>query len=124
LPVRAVVSLAGVCDLRRAWQRRLSAGVTRQVMGGAPAKVPERYAAASPAELLPLGVAQVLIHGTADDSVPYDLSADYAAAARAAGDPATLITLRGADHFAIVDPAAPEWAAVRRAMLPLLGLAV
>lgn len=123
LPIHAAVALAGVCDLRQAWERRLSDGVTRELMGGPPATVPERYAAASPAELLPLGVAQTLIHGTADDNVPYALSRDYHAAALAAGDPATLVTLPGVDHFAIVDPTTPEWATVLRATLPLLGLA-
>jgi acetyl esterase/lipase len=121
LPLRAVVALAGVCDLRRAWELRLSGGVVRQLMAGTPEQAPERYAAASPAELLPLGVRQVLVHGTADTDVPYAISRDYHAAAAAVGDDATLITLPGAGHFEVIDPGSREWPVVRDAVMTLLG---
>jgi acetyl esterase/lipase len=120
LSLRCAVALAGVCDLRRAWELRLSSTVTEDFLGGSPETVPERYAAASPAELLPLGVPQALIHGTADDSVPYGISVGYHEAASAAGDDVTLVTLPGAGHFEMVDPSTPEWAAVLAAVLPLL----
>jgi acetyl esterase/lipase len=121
LALRGVVALAGVCDLRRAWALHLSDDAAPRLLGGAPEDVPERYAAASPAELLPLGVRQVLIHGTADEDVPYSISQEYHAAAVAAGDAATLITLPGAGHFEVVDPATAEWSAVRDAILALVG---
>jgi acetyl esterase/lipase len=120
LPLRCAVALAGVCDLRRAWELRLSGNVTEDFLGGAPHAVPERYAAASPAELVPLGVPQALIHGTEDDNVPYGISVGYQEVARTAGDEVTLVTLTGAGHFEMVDPATPEWTAVREVALPLL----
>lgn len=120
LPLAGVVSLAGVCDLREGWRLSLSDGVIAQLMDSTPAQHPDRYAAASPPDLLPLGAPQVLIHGTADENVPYALSRDYAAAARAAGDRAELITLDGAGHFEVVDPATPEWQFVLRATLDLI----
>jgi acetyl esterase/lipase len=120
LPLRGVVALAAVSDLRRAWELRLSGGAVKQLMGGTPEQIRERYAAASPAELLPLGVRQVLIHGTEDDSVPYAISRDHQAAAEAAGDDATLVTLPGAGHFETVDPRSREWPAVRDAVTALL----
>lgn len=120
LRLRGVVALAAVSDLRRAWELRLSDGAVKQLMGGTPEQFPERYAAASPAELLPLGVRQVLIHGTEDDSVPYAISRDYQAAAVAAGDDAALVTLPGAGHFETVDPTSREWPAVRSAVTALL----
>jgi acetyl esterase/lipase len=120
LSLRCAVALAGVCDLRRAWELRLSSNVTEDFLGGTPQSVPERYAAASPADLLPLGVPQALIHGTEDDSVPYEISAGYHKVARAAGDEVALVTLAGAGHFEMVDPATPEWAAVREVVLRLL----
>jgi pimeloyl-ACP methyl ester carboxylesterase len=100
---------------------RLSTNVTEDFLGGTPRSVPERYAAASPAELLPLGVPQALIHGTEDDSVPYAISEGYHAAAHAAGDDVALVTLPGAGHFELVDPATPEWAAVLAETQRLLG---
>jgi acetyl esterase/lipase len=120
LPLTGVVSLAGVCDLRQGWQMGLSDGVIGQLMGGSPDDYPDRYAAASPAALLPLGVPQTLIHGTSDDDVPYALSREYAAAASAAGDRAELITLEGTGHFELVDPTTPEWRAVHDATVALL----
>jgi acetyl esterase/lipase len=122
LPLIGVVALAGVCDLRRAWELRLSDNVTEQLLGGTPEQVPERYAQASPAELLPLGVHHVLIHGTEDTNVPYGISADYAARASVVGDEVELVTLPGAGHFEIVDPQTPEWAVVQQAVLRLLGM--
>lgn len=116
LPLRAVVALAGVLDLHRAWELHLSDDAVRGFLGGTPEQHPDRYDAASPAALLPSGVRQTLIHGTADDSVPYAISRDYADAARAAGDPVELITLPGAGHFEIVDPRTDEWRLVRRAV--------
>jgi acetyl esterase/lipase len=119
LPLRGVVALAGVLDLRRAYELRLSRGVTGELMGGSPKEHPDRYAAASPAALLPLGVRQILLHGDADDSVPYVISRDYAEAACAAGDPVELVTLPGAGHFELIDPRSAEWPLVERAVLSL-----
>jgi acetyl esterase/lipase len=120
LALAGVVSLAGVCDLREGWRLRLSDGVIAQLMEGSPDEHRERYAAASPPELLPLRVSQVLIHGTADEHVPYVLSREYAAAASAAGDPVEMVTLDGVGHFELVNPTAPEWRVVRDATLRLL----
>jgi acetyl esterase/lipase len=120
LPIAGAISLAGVCDLRVGWRLRLSGGVIGQLMGGSPTDQPDRYTAASPADLLPLGVPQALIHGTADDDVPYALSRDYAAAATAAGDHAELIALDGVGHFELVDPTTSRWRTVQDATLRLL----
>ncbi|HEX7589251.1 MAG TPA: alpha/beta hydrolase, partial [Anaerolineae bacterium] len=83
---------------------------------------PERYAVASPAELLLLGMHQVLVHGTADGNVPYEISRAYHAAALAHGDDASLISLEGAGHFECVDPRSREWASVKNAVLMSVGL--
>lgn len=113
---RAVVSLAGVLDLWQASARHLSNDAAHELLGGPPEQYPERYAAASPVELLPTGVPAILIHGTADSNVPYALSHDYAEQARIAGDEVELVTLPGVGHFEIVDPRAPEWQTVVRAI--------
>lgn len=122
LPLRAAVSLAGVCDLRQAWELRLSNRIVETFMGGSPAAVPERYAAASPADLVPLGVRQVLVHGTADENVPFAISRDYCAAAQARGDAVTLLALPGTRHFELIDPHSREWPQITEAVLPLLDL--
>lgn len=113
---KAVISLAGVLDLRQASARHLSNDAAHELLGGPPEQYPDRYAATSPAELLPIGVPAILIHGASDENVPYALSHDYAEHARAAGDAVELVTLPGVGHFEIVDPRAPEWQTVVEAI--------
>jgi acetyl esterase/lipase len=119
IPLRGVVSLAGVADLRRAWELRLSRGVVGDLLGGAPEQVPERYRQASPIELLPLGVPQRLLHGANDDIVPIEISRQYAKAAAAAGDDARLIELPDAGHFELIDPRARDWPMIERTVQDL-----
>jgi acetyl esterase/lipase len=110
--LRAVVSLGGVVDLVAGAEASLGDGACQAFLGGEPAEVPERYADASPAARLPLGVRQLLVHGPLDDIVPPSQSRDYASAARAAGDEVELVEPPGADHFDVVEPAHPAWLAV------------
>lgn len=100
--LRGAVSLAGVCDLVRGAQDGLGDGAVAELLGGGPDQHPDRYAAASPAALLPLGVPQVLVHGGRDAIVPPGQSRGYARVARAAGDRVELVELAEADHFDVV----------------------
>ena len=115
--LRGVISLAGVADLRRAWELKLSNTVVAEFLGGSPDEVPDRYKFASPIEQLPLGLPQKLFHGTVDDSVPYEISRRYVQAAKLRGDDAELITLENAGHFEFVDPRTKEFGMVRDAAL-------
>lgn len=121
LPLAGVVSLAGVVDLRRAFALGLSDNATGLLMGGSPMDYPDRYAAGSPYDLLPLGVRQFLLHGTADTSVPLELSERYVRRATAKGDAATLLTLPDIGHFELVDPASQAWPTVLSMTMALLG---
>ncbi|MBO0867912.1 MAG: prolyl oligopeptidase family serine peptidase [Micromonosporaceae bacterium] len=107
-----VVSLAGVCDLGEAARLELSDRATQLLLGGEPEQLPEIYRQADPVRLVPLGVRQLLVHGTADQHVPLALSENYHAAAVRAGDDCTLWTLPEVDHFALVDPGSAAWAMV------------
>jgi acetyl esterase/lipase len=120
LPALAV-ALAGVCDLVEAARRHLSQDAVVDLLGGGPRERPEAYRRASPAALLPLGVPQVLVHGTADESVPFDISERYVAAARAAGDTCELIALEGVGHFALIDPASAAWRRTLERLSQALG---
>jgi acetyl esterase/lipase len=120
IALRGVVALAPVADLRRAWELKLSGNVVDELLGGSPDKVPERYRAASPIEMVPLGVRQRVIHGAADDVVPVSISRGYSAAARKAGDDATLTEPPGAGHFELIDPRSQAWGAVREKALALV----
>jgi acetyl esterase/lipase len=124
-PIIAAVPVAGVLDLERTSDLRLDRDGQIPVhlfCGGTPDEVPEAYALASPALLLPAGIPVVAVHGDADDAVPLELSQRYVARAQAAGDPARLIVLPGADHFAPFDPGMPDGQVVRAAIRELMGL--
>jgi acetyl esterase/lipase len=109
-PISLVVSQAGVADLRSAAEERLDGSPDRppaavEFIGGAD------YALASPIELLPLGpsVHQLVVHGDADNRVPFQQSVEYVAAAQAAGDSAELAAFTGMGHFELIDPAHESW---------------
>ena len=122
LRVRGVVSLAGITDLRT-----YSAGAgncnqsVAQLLGGSPEAVPDRYAQASPIELLPLGVPQRLIHGALDPIVPVEQSRRFEARARASGDDSRVVLLEGAGHFDVIAPFAPAWKSVEEAVRSLIS---
>jgi hypothetical protein len=70
----AAISLAGVVDLVAAAETGLGGGAAAALLGGDPAECPDRYRAASPAAMVPLGVPQLLVHGLADTTVPAVMS--------------------------------------------------
>jgi len=122
LAVTGAISLAGVADLEMGWNMNLGNGAVAEFLGGSPTEVPERYALASPAALLPLAIPQVLVHGTEDDRVPLAVSQAYKAAARAAGDHVKLIELPGEDHFVLINAHSDAWATTVEALRELLHL--
>jgi acetyl esterase/lipase len=103
---------AGVVDLERAWELRLSRGIVRRFLGGTPSELPDRYALASPIRRLPAGVPMLAVHGTLDDDVPVDFSRAFADAARAAGDACDLVVVEGEGHYEHLQPGSQVWDAV------------
>ena len=73
----------------------------------------DRYALASPAALLPLGVPVLLVTGAQDDTVPVRQSVAFAAAAARAGDDVTLEIVPGEGHFGHLDPGSASWSLAR-----------
>jgi acetyl esterase/lipase len=113
----AVLGLAPLLDLVAAASANLGNAAVQAFLGGPPSAVPERYEAASPAALLPLGVRQWVLHGEADVAVPPTLSEAYVALAAAAGDEVTYVPLARADHMALIDPTSAVYRVVRECLL-------
>lgn len=107
----AAISLAGVVDLVQAAETGLGGDAAAALLGGDPAACPDRYRAASPAAMMPLGIPQLLVHGLADMTVPAAMSERYAVHAAAAGDDASYLPIPGAGHMDMIDPAGRAWAA-------------
>lgn len=120
LALHGVVSLAGVLDLRQGYKLNLSNGVVQDLMGGSPDDLPQRYATASPIELLPTAVPQTLIHGTSDQNVPFVISQDYYAVALSKHEKVKLVTLPGIGHFEVINPTSEIWPIVLKETKTLL----
>jgi dipeptidyl aminopeptidase/acylaminoacyl peptidase len=101
--IARVCAQAAVCDLAAA------GGAARELMGGTPDDVPERYAQADPVQLAPLGVPILLVHGAEDATVPVTRSRRFAEVARAAGDDVELIEPNPGGHRVHVDPRSEAW---------------
>jgi dipeptidyl aminopeptidase/acylaminoacyl peptidase len=74
----------------------------------------------SAGELVPLGVAQRVLHGENDDIVPLEISRRYVAAAKKSGDDSKLIEVAGAGHFELIDPRSSAWPVVQEAVIELV----
>lgn len=121
-PFKGVVALAPVADLAMAWQLRLSNNVVEQLLAGSPMSHSARYALANPIQRLPLGIPQIIVHGARDEIVPIAIADHYVEVARSHGDDCRLERLPTAGHFEVIDPFAPEWEVVLKAVQGVLSI--
>lgn len=124
LPVRGVVSLAGIADLRAYRANGPDAcGGPSTIDGLIGAQGPggrDVFVDTSPPALLPLGDRQIVISGALDHIVPARIGEDYAVAGLAAGDPVTSVVLQGAGHFELIDPTSIVWPRILTAYADVL----
>jgi acetyl esterase/lipase len=118
IKVGAAVAQAGVVDLLGGWNSGFGREQMAGLLGGGPTDVPERYRAADPASLCPIGVPQLLVHGVADDVVPVEQSRAYAGAA---GRDAAFVEFAKADHFDVIDPEHEAWQVVLERLPDITG---
>jgi acetyl esterase/lipase len=109
VPPALVLSIAGVPDLIEGARRGVYERAIEGLMDGLPEERAAEYAAASPAELLPIGTPQLLVHGLRDLADNVDMNRTYAARALAAGDRVETVELPEADHFDVIEPGTPAW---------------
>ena len=123
--VTRAVSLAGVVDLKRAHELRLSNDAVVEFLHGTPHDVPDHYREADPMQISIPQAKQFLIHGSADDIVPSDFSRDYVSAKQNRPghekEDVHLVAIPGAGHFDLIDPHSAAWTAVEQAVLQLLS---
>ena len=125
MPVRGVVSVGGIADLREFYGReRNTCGnpAVESLLGGLPDSVPARLRDASPIERLPLGVPSVHIAGDRDFIAPVAVREAYVTAATARGDKARVVTIVGDGHFEAMTPYKAAGRAVIDAIRGLLDL--
>ena len=124
LPIREIVSLGGLADLRRdaAHIRTVCDVDVSLLTGAASPSRPDPFSDTSAAELLPNGSHTVMINGELDRQAPPALARAYAERARKAGDRIEIIALPGAGHFDEVSTASPAWPTLLPIILAPLGL--
>jgi acetyl esterase/lipase len=115
-----VVSLAGVVDLKRAFELHLSNDAVVEFLGGKPVEVAEHYQEADPRQLSISKAREVLIYGTKDDVVPPDFSRKYVEVKRAKGENVKLVEIANADHYDVIDPRSEAWKQIEGAVCELL----
>ena len=116
-----VVSQSGVLNLAEAHRLGLSGKAVENFLGCSPEQDPRRYREADPVNALPLQVPVWALHGDEDSTVPLSCSSSWVEAARASGSPAQLRLIPG-DHFAMITPGTPAWAAVVEVVREAAGL--
>jgi len=123
--ITSVISLAGVVDLRRAYQLHLSNDAVVEFLHGTPSEVPDHYREADPMQLSLPKTRQRLIHGSADDVIPPAFSRDYFAAKhelhghQKEKEDVRLLEIGGADHYDLIDPRSKAWKQVQETVREL-----
>jgi acetyl esterase/lipase len=120
--VKAVVSLAGVIDLIRAYELHLSNDAVVEFLGGTPKEAADHYREADPVRLA-IRTRQYLVHGAEDDVVPPAISKDYVTGKVKSKEDAKLVLVEGAGHFEIVDPRSKAWVELERVVTDCVGRA-
>jgi acetyl esterase/lipase len=125
LAVRGVIDLAGTPDMTAFFPLQKSncggRAVVEEMLGGTPAEVPQRYAAASAINMLPLGVMQTVVWGERDDIAPISLGENYVKAAKQRNENVSLLKFEGIGHFEIATPFPPSWPLVEKEILRMLS---
>jgi acetyl esterase/lipase len=123
IAIRGVLGLAAITNLAsyRIGPPDSCHSSVEPLLGGAPDKVPSRYAETSPSERLPLGVTQIFIQGENDPIVAAASVREFAEAAKKAGDQAIVLPLPSAGHFETCVPLPQTLSAFEEALRALLG---
>lgn len=119
---QAALPLGGPGDLRdfETYGSRICGSALENLVGGTAEAAPYRFAQASPVEMLPLGVHQVLMVGEDDPVMPPASREGYVAKAKQAGDPAELVVVPGG-HFEIIAPGTEAFEAVKTKLQELFS---
>ncbi len=126
LPIRQVISLGGLADLRREHDLiKSSCGRDLvQLAGSASAERPNIFSDTNAADLVPNGSTTLLITGELDTISPPRAAHAYAARVRAAGDRAEVLIVPNASHYDEIAASSPAWSYILPAIEGALGIAM
>ena len=124
MPVRDIISLGGLADLRheKDWIKSSCGRDMVQLTGVPSATRPDVYADTNAAELMPNGSRTVLITGALDTISPPRAAYAYAARAQAAGDRAVVLIVPNASHYDEIAASSPAWKMILPVIEKALGI--
>lgn len=123
LKLQGVIAMGGVPDLkafREHGKMVCESDVVGKLLGKSSQEINQHYKDASPSELLPLGLPQVLIYGTEDFIVPASFGKSYLQKAGKKGDQVRLINVKLAGHHEYNAPNSVAWTDIKSSVLSLL----
>jgi acetyl esterase/lipase len=103
IPLKAVVALAPVADLRLAYELNLSNRAVMEFLSATPEAMPMRYDEAC-ASTHASSMRRVIVHGTKDEDVPIDIARAYISARQKDPEPPSLLEMVDTDHMDLIDP--------------------
>lgn len=117
LKLRGIISMGGVPDLAgfRSKQIMQVCGndVIAELLGHTESEINAHYKEASPIELLPLGIPQILIYGTDDPVTPINID-NYVKCAKQDGSSIELIKIKHAGHHEYNVPNSVTWPTIKK----------
>jgi len=124
LNINGVIAMGGVPDLKAYRQQGMTMCETDAIgklLGNNEASIEQHYQSASPINLLPLGVPQILIYGEDDTVVPITYGTGYVQAAKRQGERIKLVGVKYAAHHEYNVPNSVVWPEIQSALHSLLG---
>jgi acetyl esterase/lipase len=122
LPLKGVISLAGVVDLEGALTIGDRKDSLQLLNVSDAASAAHLWAETNPMRLLPFGISQLLIVGTKDNPWRITTTKTFADAATQKGDPVRLLIPDGANHFDLVHAHGPAYPLIATGAKSLLGM--
>ena len=121
LPIKGVVSLAGIPNLQRAYEYGGRSDVLTLLGGIDGAAALPLYPNTSPFHMLPTGVPTSHIVGTEDNAWRVEITHEYVNQAIALGGEAHIDVPVNANHFDVIDPCGPAWPTIVQEVFWALG---
>ncbi len=122
LPLKGVISLAGVVDLEGALTIGDRKDSLQLLNVSDAASAAPLWAETNPMRLLPFGIPQLLIVGSKDGPWRITITKTFAEAATQKGDPVRLLIPDGANHFDMVHARGPAYPLIATGAKSMLGL--
>jgi acetyl esterase/lipase len=106
VPLKAVIALAPIANLRLAYELNLSNGAVVEFLDGTPETMPSRYDEAC-ASSHAASALRFIVHGTKDEDVPIDIARAFMQARQNDPERPNLLEILDAGHMDLIDPESP-----------------